>query len=486
MTAAVETLRNYVGGEWVASASKEILDVMNPATDEAIARVPLSTVEEVDEAVRAAGEAYEEWRETPPLTRVRYLFTLKNILEERFEEISRVLVQEQGKFLDEARGEVRRGIECVEVAAGIPSLMMGHNLEDVAKDIDCVAVRQPMGVFAMIPPFNFPAMVPLWFMPFAVACGNTYIMKPSEQVPMSQHYIFEAIDEAGFPPGVVNLVNGAKDVAEALIEHEHVTGISFVGSSPTARHVYRRAAERGKRVQALGGAKNFVVVMPDAVLDRTVPALLTSFFGCAGERCLSGSVLVAVGDVYETLRDRFVEEASKLRVGDGLDESTQMGPLISKAHLERVRGYVEKGLQEGATLLLDGRGIKVEGYPNGYFLGPTIFDNVRQEMTIASDEIFGPVVGIIRVEDLDEALRVVRANPYGNAACIFTASGKAAREFQYRAVCSMIGVNIGIAAPMAFFSFGGAKGSMFGDLKATGRAAIEFFTDTKVVISRWL
>ncbi|MBI4240170.1 MAG: CoA-acylating methylmalonate-semialdehyde dehydrogenase [Candidatus Rokubacteria bacterium] len=481
----VETLRNYVGGRWVDSASLNHLEVTNPATGEVLARVPLSTREEVDSAVRAARAAYPEWRATAPLTRARYFFRLKDLLEERFEDIARTLVREEGKTLDEARGEVRRAIECVEATTGIPSLMMGTCLEDAAKDIDTVAVRQPIGVFAMLAPFNFPAMVPMWFLPFAVACGNTFIIKPSEQVPLCQMKILEAMDEVGFPPGVVNLVHGARDVAEALIEHPGVNGISFVGRSAVARQIYRRAAEFGKRVQALGGAKNFLVVMPDADLGRTVPALITSCFGCAGERCLSGSVILAVGETYDPLQRRVVDAASRLRVGDPLDETVQMGPVISRRHTERVLRYIDQGLQEGAKLLLDGRGVIPAGSSNGYFIGATIFAEVRPEMTIAREEIFGPVIGIIPVRDLEEALGIIRANEYGNTACIFTESGRSAAEFVYRAECSMLGINVGIAAPMAFFPFGGIKGSLFGDLKATGRAAIEFFTDTKVVISRW-
>lgn len=482
---AVRTLRNYYGGEWVASESTELGEVRNPATDELIARVPFSTRAEVETAVQQARAAFPAWRETPPLVRARYFFRLKDALEDHLEEISRLVVQEEGKTLEDARGEVRRMIENVEVATGIPSLMMGYNLEDVAKDIDCVAERQPIGVFAVIGPFNFPAMVPWWFAPYAVATGNTCIIKPSEQVPCTQNRIFEILHQVGFPPGVFNLVNGAKDVVDALLESPSVNGVSFVGSTPVARYVYRRAAEFGKRVQALGGAKNFLVVMPDAVLERTVPALGTSCFGAAGERCLSGSIILAVGEVHGPLRDRFVEMATQIKVGNGLEEGVQMGPLISRRHRERVLAYIQKGIDEGAKLILDGRDIRVEGYPDGYFLGPTIFDQVTPEMTIANEEIFGPVAGIIPVRDLDEALQVIRRNRYGNMACIFTQSGRWARQFKYHAECSMLGVNVGIAAPMAFFTFGGIKESMFGDLKGHGRDAIEFFTDKKVVTIRW-
>jgi len=481
----MDVIKNYINGEWIDSKSTQLLDVVNPATTEVMARVPLSTPEEVEAAIQAAKGAYWEWRETPPLSRARYMFTLKDLMEEQFEELSRVIVEEEGKCIDEARGEVRRGIENVQVAAGIPSLMMGYNLEDIAVGIDEECVRQPLGVFCSIPPFNFPLMVPLWFLPYAVACGNTYIVKPSEQVPLSQRMLFQLMDEAGFPEGVVNLVNGAKGVVDTLLESPDVRGVSFVGSTPVARYIYQKAAENGKRAQAQAGAKNFMVVMPDADLDRTVASLLTSFFGCAGERCLSGAVLLPVGDVYESLRDKFVDASSRLKVGYGLDEAVQMGPVVSKRHMERVLGYIEQGLEEGAKLLLDGRDIKVEEYPNGYFIGPTIFDEVKPQMTIANDEIFGPVASMVRVRDLDEAIDIIHANPYGNASSIYTSSGKWAREFKYRVRSGNIGVNIGIVAPMAFFPFSGARDSFFGDLHGQGMDAVDFFTEKKVVISRW-
>ncbi len=481
----MEVIRNYINGQWVDSKSTQILDVVNPATTELIGRVPLSTPDEVGTAIRAAKDAFWEWRETPAVTRARYLFRLMNKMEEHFEELSRVIVEEEGKCIDEARGEVRRAIENVEVGAGIPSLMMGYNLEDIAVGIDEECVRQPLGVFCMVPPFNFPLMVSLWFAPYALACGNTYIVKPSEQVPLSQRALFELIDEVDFPEGVINLVNGAKEVVDTLLESRDVTGVSFVGSTGVGKYIYQKAAENGKRAQCQAGAKNFLVVMPDADLDRTVPSLLTSFFGCAGERCLSGAVLVAVGDIYEALKENFVDAASRLKVGYGLDETVQMGPVVSKRHMERVLGHIEKGLEEGAKPLLDGRGIKVDEYPNGYFIGPTIFDEVTPQMTIANEEIFGPVTSIVKAKDLDEAIDIIHANPYGNASSIYTSSGKWAREFKYRVRCGNIGINIGIVAPMAFFPFGGTKDSFFGDLHGQGRDAINFFTEKKIVISRW-
>ena len=481
----VKTIRNYVGGKWISSKSTKALDVRNPATDEILARVPLSTREEVNRAVAIAKSAFDEWRETPPLVRARYFFKLKNLLEDHFEEVSQLLVKENGKTLPEARGSVRRAIENVEVASGIPSLMMGYSLEDIARDIDCVAMRQPLGVFACVTPFNFPAMVPLWFFPFAMACGNTFIVKPSEQTPLCQNRIFELMHEVGFPPGVINLVNGAKDAVDALLEHPDVCGISFVGSSPVARYVYSTAAAHGKRVQALGGAKNFLVVMPDADLDSAVAALIDSCFGCAGERCLAGSLLVVVGDVYEAFKERFLRAARKIVLGNGLDEKTTMGPVISKKHKERILGHIDSAVAEGAQLLLDGREIRVPGHPKGYFVGPTIFEKVKPSMSIAKEEIFGPVVCLLRVKSLKEALELISQSEFGNATSIFTQSGRHAREFAYRVGISMIGINVGVAAPMAFFTFGGAKGSFFGDLKAHGRDSIEFFTDKRVIISRW-
>ncbi len=479
-------VQNYINGRWIDSESKERAEVFSPATGERIAHVPFSTSEEVNKAVAAAKEAFWDWRTTPPLTRARYLFKLKNLFEMAFEDIVRTLVTEEGKTLDEARGEVRRMIENVEHATAATTLLTGYNLEDISPDIDCTAERQPMGVFACIAPFNFPAMVPWWFLPYAVVCGNTYIVKPSELVPLTQTRIFEVVDECGFPDGVVNLVHGGRETVSSLLYHPAIKGISFVGQTATARFIYRACGETGKRVQSFGGAKNFVLVMPDADIDRAVPSLVTSFFGCAGERCLSGSVLVAVGEVYERLKERFVRAAAALRVGNPLEEGTQMGPVISRAHQEKILGLIEKGVREGAKIILDGRGVKVEKFPNGFYLGPTVFDDVQPGMSIAREEIFGPVVSILRVEDLDRGLALINGNEYGNAACLYTSSGKTAREFKYRAEASMLGINLGIAAPMAFFPFGGTKGSFFGDIKGHGREIFQFFTDTKVTIQRWL
>lgn len=480
-----ERLSNFIGGRWVASTATEYLDVHNPARGEVIARTPLSTAADVNAAVAAATKAFPAWSETPPMIRARVLFKFKNLLEEHFEEIARIVTTEHGKTLDESRGSVRRGIECVEVACGAPSLMMGYGLENIASGIDCHAVRQSVGVCAAIAPFNFPAMVPLWFLPFAIASGNTFIVKPSEQVPLSQRRMFELLEQCDLPPGVVNLVNGGREVVESICDHQGIRAVSFVGSTPVARAVYQRATHAGKRVQALGGAKNFIIVMPDADLDRTMGVITESFYGCAGERCLAGSVLVPVGSVHAEARDRLVASARALKVGDGLDPGVTMGPVISAKHRDRVKGYVDRGVSDGARLVLDGRGMKVSDRPDGYFVGPSVFDEVSPASAIGREEIFGPVASICAVKDLDGAFKLMDAHPNANATSIFTSSGKAAREFAHRATASMVGVNIGVAAPMAYFPFGGARDSFFGDLKVHGRDAFEFYTDKKVTISRW-
>ena len=481
----LETLTNYIGGQWLAASTSKALNVTNPATGELLARVPLSGRSDVDRAVTVATSAFDTWRQVPAVQRARYLFRFKELLEKRAEELARTVTLEHGKTLDESRGSVRRGIENVEHACGIPTLMMGDTLEDVAAGIDCETIRQPIGVFAAVAPFNFPAMVPLWFWPYALATGNTFIVKPSEQVPMSQQLLFQIAEESGLPAGVLNLVHGDRDVVDALLDHPQLAGISLVGSTPVARHVYKRAAEQGKRVQALGGAKNHVVVMPDADLDKSVAVAVESCFGCAGQRCLAGSVIIAVGEVYDELRERLVAASRALVLGNGMDPATSMGPVVSGRHKDRILSMVEKGIQEGATLALDGRRATVKGYPNGHWIGPIIFADVTDEMTLARDEIFGPVMVLRRAATLGEAISMIRRSEFANATSIFTSSGKAAREFRHAVGVSMIGVNIGVAAPMAPFPFGGTKGSFFGDTKAHGKDSIRFYTDQKVVISRW-
>lgn len=485
----VMVLKNYVGGEWVQSKG-ELQDIVNPTTARVIAKVPYSTREEVDEVVQAAKQAYPEWARTTPLGRVRHLFRFKELLEENFEEISRIQTMEHGKTIDESRGETRRGIENVEVATGIPTLMMGYNLEDIASGIDEYLIRQPLGVFSCIAPFNFPFMIPLWFAPYALATGNCMIVKPSSRCPITQARVIELVDEAGFPPGIWNVVHGSGSmISSALMEHPDIEGITFVGSTAVAKEIYRECGQFGKRVIAQGGAKNFMVIMPDADLGNTIPALMTSFYGNTGQRCLSGANAVVVGEedaFYKQFKEAFVGAASRIKMGYGLDESVQMGPMQSKKAKERVLGYIEKGIKEGAKIILDGRKAKIAGnYPETCFLAPTVFEDVTLDMTIAKDEIFGPVGNIMRAKDLDEAIEMIHTNPYGNEASIFTSSGKSAREFQHRVSCGNIGINVGIAAPMAFFPFSGMKDSFFGILHGQGQEAIRFFTESKVVIQRW-
>jgi malonate-semialdehyde dehydrogenase (acetylating)/methylmalonate-semialdehyde dehydrogenase len=481
----MQTVRNFVGGEWLTPSPANFHELTNPATGEALGKVPMCGTTEVSEAVRAAREAFPKWRETPVVQRARFLFKFKALLEEHFDEIARVVTQENGKTIDEARGSLRRGIENVEHACGMPTLMMGDSLEDIASGIDCEYMRQPMGVFAAVTPFNFPAMVPLWFYPYAIAAGNTFVLKPSEQVPLSQLKIVELLQQAGLPKGVMNVVHGGKDAVDALLRHPDVVGVSFVGSTPIARYIYKTAAEHGKRVQALGGAKNHMIVMPDADMDRAVSIVAESAFGCAGQRCLAGSVVVATGKSYEPFRDKLIAAAKGLRLGNGLDAGVSMGPVVSKHAKERITSMIETGVSDGAKLVLDGRTASVAQYPKGSFVGPTIFDQVDPSTKIGREEIFGPVAGVTHATTLDEAISRVQKSEFANAVSIFTTSGRAAREFRYRVGVSMIGVNIGVAAPMAFFPFGGTKGSFFGDLKAHGKDSVEFYTDKKVVISRW-
>jgi len=481
----VQMLDNFIGGRWVKAQTDACFDVHNPAVGSVIGRTPLSTAADVDAAVEAAARAFPSWRDTAVNARAQVLYKFKALLEQHVDEIARLVTTEHGKTLDEARGSVRRAIECVEVACGAPSLLQGAALEDIASGIDCHVVRQPLGVVAAIAPFNFPAMVPMWFLPFGIASGNTFVLKPSEQVPWSQRRMTDLLQQSDLPPGVVNLVNGGSDVVNAICDHQGIRAVSFVGSTAVAKHVYQRATHAGKRVQALGGAKNFIVVMPDADLDRSIGVISESFYGCAGERCLAGSVLVPVGGVHAEARDRLVAAAKALKVGDGAQPGVTMGPVISAKHRDRVLSYIDRGVAEGASLLVDGRGTRVENRPDGYFVGPTVFDQVSPRMAIGREEIFGPVASICPVKSLDEALGLIESHPNANATSIFTSSGKAAREFAKQATASMVGVNIGVAAPMAYFPFGGAKDSFFGDLKAHGRDAWEFYTDKKVTISRW-
>jgi len=481
----MRTIPNHIDGAWVDASGPDSLPLTDPATGELLAHVPLSTRADVGLATDAASRAFPNWRATPPVERARVLFRLKMLLEENLEELAVSLTREHGKNVAESRGELRRGIENIEHACGIPSLMMGSTLEDVAPGIDCETIRQPLGVFAGITPYNFPVMVPMWFWPYAVATGNTFVLKPSEQDALTHQRVVELAVEAGLPPGVLNVVHGHQEAAVALLEHPEIKGVSFVGSSAVARAVYAKGAEHGKRVQALGGAKNHMVVLPDADYEVATEAIVSSVFASAGQRCLAGSIIVAAGDAYEPMRDQIHDRAAALRLGYGLEDGVDLGPVISAAHRDRVAGYIDKGTQEGATLLLDGRDPVVQDYPDGHWVGPTIFDKVGPDMSIGKEEIFGPVAGITHVESLEAAIDLMHRNHYGNATSIFTQSGRAAREFRYHAGISMIGINVGVAAPMAFFPFGGSRGSFYGDLKAQGQDSIDFYTDKRVVMSRW-
>ena len=489
------SVKNLVGGQWLDSKG-ELVDVVNPANNKVIAKVPISTPEEIKAAVQAAKDAWPEWRRTPPLARARCLFRMKALMEERFEELSRIQTMEHGKTIDESRGETRRGIENIEVSTGIPSLMMGYNLEEIASEIDEFLIRQPLGVFGIIGPYNFPFMVPLWFAPYAVATGNCIIVKPSSEDPISQMKIAEIAEESGIPSGVWNVINGGRQVVSGMLDNPDIKGICFVGSTPVGRDVvYKRCGETGKRVIAQCGAKNFMVVMPDADIDKSIATCMTSFYGNAGQRCLAGANLVVVGQglgeteynaFYDKLVNRFVKVASGIRVGYGLDESVQMGPLRDRAKKERVVQYIEKGVTEGAKLTLDGRQIRLVGnFPHDAFLNPTVFEGVTPDMTIGKEEIFGPVASIIRAKNMDEAVEMIHGNPFGNSAAIFTQNGRWARDFRYTVRCGNIGVNIGVVAPMAMFPFSGMKDSFFGDLHGQGQEAIRFFTESKVVIERW-
>jgi malonate-semialdehyde dehydrogenase (acetylating)/methylmalonate-semialdehyde dehydrogenase len=483
----VRTLRNFVGGEWVDAESSESQEVRNPATDELLARVPLSSAADVDRAVQAAAAAFPAWRATPPQDRARHFFALRALLEERKEDLARQIVREMGKTLDDARGEVQRGIDNVETGCSIPSLMMGYGLENgAARGIDEEVVFQPLGVCAAITPFNFPFMIAFWFLPYAVGTGNTFVLKPSEQDPIVQELVFDLIARAGFPPGVINLVHGGKDAVNALLDHPTVRAVSFVGSTPTAAHVYARGAASGKRVQASGGAKNAVVVMPDANMDAYLSTIMNSFYGAAGQRCLANSLILPVGAAHDEARERVAAAARAITLGDGLEPDVQMGPVVSAAARDRIVGAISRGLDEGAEAVLDGRGVEVPARPHGYFVGPTLLDRLRPEMGAYREEIFGPVVGISPVASLDEAIAQINAADFGNAASIFTESGAAARQFRTEVDTGNIGINVGVAAPVSLFPFSGAKRSFFGVLHPQGRDAVRFFTESKVVISRWL
>ncbi|WP_341527059.1 CoA-acylating methylmalonate-semialdehyde dehydrogenase [Nostoc sp. UHCC 0302] len=482
---AIPTLPNYINGQWCASSATEYLDVINPATAELLAQVPLSPASEVNQAAVAAAAAFVTWRRTPPTERVQYLFKLKNLLDEHFEDLARTITLECGKTLAESKGEMRRAIENVEVACGIPMMMQGTNLEDVAKGIDEMMIRQPLGVAAVICPFNFPGMIPFWFLPYAIACGNTYIVKPSEKVPLTMQKIFQLLEKIGLPQGVINLVNGAKAAVDAILDHPQIRAISFVGSTPVAKYIYSRGAANGKRMQCQGGAKNPIIVLPDADIEMTTRIAADSAFGCAGQRCLAASIAVTVGTARQTFTEAIAQTAKNRIVGNGLDQSVEMGPVITTESKARIEGLIQKGVDEGANLLIDGRNPNITDYEKGNFIRPTILQNVEPAGEIARTEIFGPVLSLIHLDSIDDAIALINSGQYGNMACLFTSSGAAARKFRYEAEAGNIGINIGVAAPMAFFPFSGWKESFFGDLHGQSNHAVEFFTQTKVIVERW-
>ena len=475
-------IRNLIGSEWRGPEDSTSLPIYNPATGEVIDQVPMSTAADVDAAVTAAAEAFRSWSRTAVMDRVRLMFRFKALLEDHFEDLASVVTRHHGKTLDESRGEVRRGIEVVDFACGAPTLLQGRTLRDVSTGVDQDLYRYPVGVCAGVPPFNFPVMIPLWMFPLAVVAGNTFVLKPSERTPLGGARLAELFLEAGFPPGVLNVVHGASTTVQALLEHPRVSAISFVGSAPVARHVYTTAAANGKRVQALGGAKNHIVVMPDADPEITVPAILNSAFGNAGERCLAGSVAVAVGRAANTLLDPLRDAASRMVVGPGDQQGVQVGPLIRAEHRDRVASYVEAGVRDGAELVVDGRS---EMSRQGFFLGPTILDRVTSQMSVGREEIFGPVLSVARAETLDEAIAQANESALGNMATIFTQSGRAGREFRERVEAGMTGINVPVAQPFAFFPFSGWKGSFYGDLHVHGTDGIDFYTRKKVVVTRW-
>ncbi|MBT2685542.1 CoA-acylating methylmalonate-semialdehyde dehydrogenase [Bacillus sp. ISL-37] len=476
-------LKNYINGEWVDAQSTEALDVPNPATGEVLARVPISSKADVELAVSAANEAFKTWKNTPVPKRARILYKYHHLLTENHEKLARLIVQENGKAYKEAHGEVQRGIECVEFAAGAPTLMMGESLSNIAEDIDSEMFRYPLGVVGGITPFNFPMMVPLWMFPLAIACGNTFVLKPSERTPLLANELVELLSEAGAPKGVLNIVHGAHDVVNGLLDHQDVKAISFVGSQPVAKYVYERAAAEGKRVQALSGAKNHHIVMPDADMEKAVAHIISSAYGSAGQRCMACSAVVVVGE-GEQFVQALKQKADELVIGNGLDDEVLLTPVIRESHREKVLGYIDKGVEEGATLLLDGRN-ELDQHKDGTFLGPTIFDHVTPDMTIAKDEIFAPVLSLLRAEDLDEALEYLRKSRFGNGATIYSKDARAIRQFREEADAGMLGVNVGVPATMAFFPFSGWKDSFYGDLHVNGKDGVNFFTRKKMITSRF-
>lgn len=484
ITSKLKVMKNYIGDKWVDAISEEMDTIPNPANGEPIARVPLSSKEDVDQAVDAAKEAYPAWAETPVPNRTRYLFEYLQLLKENRAELAEIITMENGKALKDAQGEVQRGIEVVELATSAPNLMMGDALPSIANGIDGSVWRYPIGVVAGITPFNFPMMVPLWMYPLAIACGNTFVLKTSERTPILAERLVDLFYEAGFPKGVLNLVHGGKEVVNRTLEHPDIEAISFVGSEPVAKHVYQTGTAYGKRVQALAGAKNHAIVMPDCELDQTVQGVIGAAFGSSGERCMACSVVAVVDDIADVFLEKLVAETKKLKVGDGMDNKNFVGPLIRASHKERVLGYIDAGVEEGAELLVDGRHIK-EQTADGYYVGATIFDHVTPDMTIWQDEIFAPVLSIVRVKDLQEGIDLTNQSTFANGAVIYTSSGKSAQQFREKIDAGMVGINVNVPAPMAFFAFAGNKASFYGDLGTNGKDGVQFYTRKKVVTERW-
>ncbi|CCF15183.1 methylmalonate-semialdehyde dehydrogenase [Brevibacillus laterosporus GI-9] len=482
VTLQVKTIQNHINGEWVDSTGSEYEKVPNPATGKTIAIVPLSTRLDVDRAVQAAAQAYTRWAEVPVPNRARFLYTFLQLLQQHKQELAEIITLENGKTLKDASGEVQRGIEVVELATSAPSLLMGETLPTIAEGIDGSIWRYPLGVVAGITPFNFPMMVPLWMFPLAIACGNTFVLKVSERTPILAGRLVELFYEAGFPKGVLNLVHGGKEVVNGIVEHSDIKAISFVGSEPVAKYVYQVGTANGKRVQALAGAKNHAIVMPDCHLEKTVAGVVGAAFGSSGERCMACSVVAVVDEIADQFIEALVEETRTLKTGDGRYEQNFVGPLIREAHKERVLGYIESGIKEGATLLVDGRNVEEEG---GYYVGATIFDQVQPDMKIWQDEIFAPVLSIVRVKNLEEGIKLTNQSKFANGAVIYTSSGKHVQMFRDRIDAGMIGVNVNVPAPMAFFSFAGNKASFYGDLGTNGKDGVQFFTRKKVVTQRW-
>lgn len=481
----MELLNNFINGDWRAAEAAGRVPVVNPATAKVLAEAPLSAAQEVNRAAEAGVAAFRDWRRKPAGERIQPLFRLKMLMEDNLDTIARTITNECGKTYGESVGEMRRAIENVEMACGIPALMQGVNNEDIAPGIDEHMIRQPLGVVAAITPFNFPGMIPFWFLPYAVATGNCFVLKPSERVPMTSWRLFELIEAAGFPAGVVQLVNGGRDTVNAILDHPAIKAVSFVGSTATARYIYSRASANGKRAQCQGGAKNPVVVMPDADMEMTARILADSAFGCAGQRCLAASVAIPVGGARQDLNRRMSEIAETRKVGYGLEDGVEMGPVISAESKARIESLIAKGEREGASVLVDGRGKKPSGYEDGYFVFPTVLDNVPPRGEIAQTEIFGPVLSLMHAQTIDEAIELVNARSYGNMACIFTSDGANARRFRYEVNAGNVGINVGVAAPMAYFPFSGWGESFFGDLHAQAHHGVEFYTQTKVVVERW-